>query len=298
MEILKILEGIRAPFFDTLFSLITHLGEETIAMVVICVIFWCFDKRTAYTIGIAYFISGLSVQGMKICFRIDRPWVIDPAFHPVQSAIGNATGYSFPSGHTQSATTLFCALGAKTKNRPIKAACLLVAILVAFSRMYLGVHTLLDVSVAFVISLLFVFLAVRFLASDSADKKRELIISVFMAVFAGAVIFLASALFSAGKIEQGYLSDCLKAAGAGVGFAAGMYVERIYINFSVNAKNVLLQVLKFIIGIAVVLLIKEGMKLALGDNLAVDTVRYFLMTIWVTALFPLIIRRFFTAKAE
>ena len=298
MEILRFLEGIRSPFFDTLFSLVTRIGEETIAMIVICVFFWCINKRTAYIIGIAYFLSGLTVQVMKICFRIERPWVIDPAFRPVQSAIGNATGYSFPSGHTQSATTLFCSLGAQTKKKPLKAACLLAVVLVAFSRMYLGVHTLLDVAAAFFMSLLFVFLTVKTLADDSGNRKRELVLSLFIVLYSCAAIAIAMSSFYGGKIEQIYLSDCLKAAGAGVGFAAGMYVERIYINFSVSGKNVLWQVLKFILGIAGVLLIKEGLKLILGDSLAVDTVRYFLIVIWVTALFPLIIKRYFTAKAE
>ena len=298
MEILRFLEGIRAPFFDTLFGLITRLGEETLVIVVVCIFFWCVYKRTAYVIGFAYFLSGLTVQGMKICFRIDRPWVIDPAFNPIPSALEHATGYSFPSGHTQSATTLFCALGAQVKHKPVKAACLLAAILVAFSRMYLGVHTLLDVSVSFLISILFIFLAVKTLSDDSGNNKRELALSLFMVLFACAVIFIAMSLFYNGKIEQVYLSDCLKAAGAGVGFAIGMYVERMYIKFSVSAKCIFRQILKFILGIVGVLLIKEGLKLVLGNSLAVDALRYFLITIWVTVLFPLIIRRFFTAKAE
>ena len=114
MAILRFLEGVRSPFLDTIFGLLTRLGEETIAIVAICAIYWCINKRVAYRIGIAYFLSGLTVQGMKICFRIDRPWIIDPAMKPAPSAISQATGYSFPSGHTQSAATLFGSLGVST----------------------------------------------------------------------------------------------------------------------------------------------------------------------------------------
>ena len=297
MEILKILEGIRAPFLDTVFSLITRLGEETVVIVVFCMIYWCISKRFAYGIGIAYFLSGLMVQGMKICFRIDRPWVIDPAFSPVPSALEYATGYSFPSGHTQSAAALFGSLGAQIKQKPLKAVCFILPILVAFSRMYLGVHTLLDVVVALLISLLFVVLAEKFLADSAVSIKRELILAICMVLFAGIVTTIAAALFSIGKIEQDYLSDCLKAAGAGIGFAVGIYVERVYIDFSVNAKSIYWQAAKFLIGIAGVLAIKEGLKLIIGTGLIVDTVRYFLIIIWVTVLFPLIIKRFFTVKA-
>lgn len=104
-------------------------------------------------------------------------------------------------------------------------------------------------------------------------------------------------LYANGTIEQNYVSDCLKAAGAGVGFATGMYIERVYIRFSTKAKSLLWQIIKFIIGIAGVLVVKEGLKLVIGTGLIVDTIRYFLMLIWMTVGFPLIIKRFF-AVAE
>ena len=298
MELLKFFESIRVPIFDTVFNLITRLGEETVAIVILCAIFWCINKRIAYGIGVAYFLSGLTVQGMKICFRIDRPWVIDPALTPVPSALEQATGYSFPSGHTQSAVALYGSLGAQIKMKPFKVLCFIIAFLVAVSRMYLGVHTLLDVTTAIVISLLFVFITVKILADESAHKKRELALALFMVFYAGAVIIVAAILYSAGKIEQGYLTDCLKAAGAGVGFAAGMYIERIYIDFSVKSKNIIWQIIKLVLGIVGVLVIKEGLKLIIGTGLIVDTMRYFLMLIWVTLLFPLIIKRFFTSSRE
>ena len=291
MELLRFLEGIRFPFLDSVFSLITSLGEETIAVVILCAIFWCINKRIAYGIGIAYFLSGLTVQGMKICFRIERPWVIDPTLNPTPSAIEAATGYSFPSGHTQSAVALYGTLGAQIKRKYIKVICFIIVFLVAFSRLYLGVHTLQDVSVSLVLTALLVFLTIKLTADRSGDKRQTLILCVFMLVYAIAVTVVAFFLFSAGKVEHEYLSDCLKAAGAGIGFVVGIYIERVYIDFPEEMKSLLLQFVKLILGIAGVLVIKEGMKLVIGTALITDTVRYFLMLIWVTALYPLIIKR-------
>jgi len=296
MEFLKYLESIRTPFLDVMFGLITRMGEETVAIIMLCAIFWCLSKKTAYIMGTAYFLSGLTVQGMKISFRIERPWVIDQTFQPVQSAVGHATGYSFPSGHTQSAAAVLGSLAALIKQIPVKIILFFLAVLTAFSRMYLGVHTPIDVTVSFFISLLFVFLAVKILTGSTVDKKRELIIAVFITLYAVAVMVIAAVLFSGGKIEEKYLSDCLKAAGAAAGFAAGMYIERVYIQFSVNAKNILWQVIKFLTGIAGVLAVKEGLKLIIGTGLAADTIRYFLMLMWMTVFFPLVIKRFFTAE--
>jgi len=295
MEFLRLIESIRTPFLDTVIGLVTRLGEETIGIVLLCVIFWCISKRIAYGIGIVYFLSGLTVQGMKICFRIDRPWVADPTLNPVPSAIKHAIGYSFPSGHTQSAAALLGTLGVYVAQIPFKAILFLLAILVGFSRLYLGVHTPLDVVTSLIIAFLFIMLVYKVFAMEADNKKRELLTASFIIVYAVVVIIIAAVLYSGGKIEQNYISDCLKAAGASIGFAVGMYVERLYIDFPVKTKKIYLQVIKFVLGIAGVLVIKEGLKLVIGTGLAVDTFRYFLMLTWMTVFFPLIIKRFFGA---
>ena len=294
MEILRMLESIRTPFLDSAIGLITRLGEEIIGIAVFCMIYWCINKRAAYRIGVAFFLSGLTVQGMKICFRIDRPWIADPTLTPVPSALEQATGYSFPSGHTQSAAALYGSLGAQIKRKPAKAILLLIALLVAFSRMYLGVHTLLDVTASLIISSLFVLLAMKVVTFGAADKKREFFVSLLMGLYAIAVIVVAVALYSSATIGHSDVSDSLKGAGAGIGLAVGMFIERVYIDFPVKTKGLLLQIVKFILGFAGVLIIKEGLKLAIGTGLVIDMIRYFLILVWMSALFPLIIKRFFT----
>jgi len=277
-------------------GLITRLGEETVGVVLLCAIFWCISKKIAYVIGIAFFLSGLTVQGMKICFRVDRPWVADPTLDPVPSALEYSTGYSFPSGHTQSAAALFGALGVQMKQRAAMTICLIIPFLVAFSRMYLGVHTLLDVVTSLAISFLLILLTVKIFAGDEVNKKREFIISLVMVLYAIMVIVIAAVLFANGKIEHNYIADCLKAAGAGIGFAIGMFIERVYIDFSVKTKGLIWQVIKFILGFIGVLAIKEGLKLIIGTGLAADTFRYFLMLCWVTVFYPLLIKRFFALR--
>jgi len=233
---------------------------------------------------------------MKICFRIERPWVIDPTFEPVPGAIEYATGYSFPSGHTQNATALYGSLGACVKQKPLKAVLFFIPVLVAFSRMYLGVHTIQDVVVSLVITFLLIWISIKVFSSDIIDTKRELVISSFIILYSIVVIITAVTLYSNGTIEVRYIADCLKAAGAGIGFAVGMFIERVYIDFSVKTKSVVLQAVKVVIGIVGVLVFQEGLKLIIGTGLVVDMIRYFLMISWVTILFPLIIKRFFAVN--
>ena len=96
MDFLNLLSQYRTPAGDVFFQGITLLAQETFVVVVICWLFWCSNKKLAYCLGFTYFTSGLLVQGLKITFRVPRPWLLDPAFEPVASAVPGATGYSFP----------------------------------------------------------------------------------------------------------------------------------------------------------------------------------------------------------
>lgn len=299
MEFLRFLMGIRNPVQDVFFGLVTRLGEETVTIVVLCVLYWCVSKKLAYGIGVAYFVSGLSVQGLKIAFRVERPWALDPSIRPVGSALTAATGYSFPSGHTQAAAALFGTLGFAAKKRWQTVACLMVVVLVGFSRMYLGVHTPVDVFTGMALTLVAVWIVTKFLMTDYAySHKREIILASSLAVLAFAVLVLALSMYNNGIIEYDYVSDCCKAVGAGFGFAVGMYAERRYIQFDTKTDNNWMQILKFVLGFAGLMAVKEGLKLIIGTGLAVDTLRYFLVIIWAIAVFPIIIKKCFQKKTK
>ena len=90
MAFLSLLEGIRTPFLDRLMQFITYFGQEIVIIAVICALYWCADKRFAYMLGFTYFTAGLLVQSLKITFRVPRPWVIDPSFKAVESAVPGA----------------------------------------------------------------------------------------------------------------------------------------------------------------------------------------------------------------
>lgn len=148
MGFLRFLEGIRNPVFDFFFSIITYLGGEIVFMAVAMILFWCVSKKEGYYILTVGFIGTIINQFLKITFRIARPWVLDPEFKPVESAIEEATGYSFPSGHTQNSVGTFGGIALAFKKRWVRITCIILAVLVPFSRMYLGVHTPLDVFVS------------------------------------------------------------------------------------------------------------------------------------------------------
>ena len=86
MDFLYELQTLRTPVLDKIMSLLTHLGSEIIVIGVLCIMYWCINKRTAYKLCFTYFISGLAVQGLKIACRIERPWIRDSRLHVVDAA--------------------------------------------------------------------------------------------------------------------------------------------------------------------------------------------------------------------
>ena len=107
MAFLRLLASIRTPFLDAVMQFFTYFGEELLFMVLALVVFWCVDKRCGYFLMYTSFLGAIINQFLKLIFCIPRPWVRDPSLTIVESAREAATGYSFPSGHTQSAGGLF-----------------------------------------------------------------------------------------------------------------------------------------------------------------------------------------------
>ena len=294
MEILRFLEGIRTPFLDSFFSFVTHLGEETFFIVLGIVFFWCVNKKEGYYILSVGFIGTIINQFLKLLFRIPRPWVRDKNFTIVESARSEATGYSFPSGHTQSSVGVFGSISRYEKAKWLRIICIVICVLVPLSRLYLGVHTPADVGVSLIISLVLVFGLFPFIQNcfEDTNKMRILfmgmiILSVLYCVFVNSYNFPKDT--DVENLIHG-VANAFKLLGCTLGVWIGFEVDRKYINFETKG-NFLCQVLKFVVGLIPILAIKEGLKypfdLLFGGSYIADGVRYLILVVFVVCVWPL-----------
>ena len=296
MERLYLFEKIRMPVLNECMLLVTRFGEETAFLVLALVLFWCVNKYTGYYVLSVGFIGTLANQFMKLSFRVPRPWVLDGDFTILEQARGAATGYSFPSGHTQSAVGTFGAIAHTATDKRICIGAIVIAVLVPISRMYVGVHTPADVIVAsaMAVGLILLLRPVVF----SGNGKYIPVLMGVMVVLAGAYMcFIHLYPFpqdiDAHNLESG-VNNAYTMFGALLGLIAVYIVDEKWVNF--NTKAVWwAQILKVVGGLVLVLAVKSGLKThlnALFGELIGRSARYFLIVVVAGALWPLTFRWF------
>ena len=290
MAILHLLEGLRSPVLNDFFLTVTELGGETAFLVLALIFFWCVDKRRGYYIMAVGFVGTIANQFLKLWFRIPRPWVRDESFMAVEAAKGDAGGYSFPSGHTQTSVGTFGSIAASAKNRIVQVIYITLAVLVGFSRMYLGVHTPADVLVGAVMALALV-LIVKPVVYRGGHKGMKILIAVMLAMAVGMLVYVEwnPAGFAADDVN--YLSGLKNAytmLGCLIGVSVVYLVDYRYLKFQTDAIW-WVQIIKAVLGLGVVLAVKEGLRAPLEALIPVypaRAVRYFLIVIAAGIVWP------------
>ena len=299
MSFLHFLEGLRNPVCDAFFSTVTHLGEETFFIVFGLIFFWCINKKEGYYLLSIGFIGTIVNQFLKLWFRVPRPWVKDKDFTIVESARAEATGYSFPSGHTQSSVGVFGGIARFTKILWLRIISLSACVLVPLSRMYLGVHTPADVLVSVALSLVLIFGLYPLIQKcfDNAKIMRILLVSMVV-LSAGLLAFVLFYNFPS-DVALKNLSSGTKNAYKMLGCTLGIYIafeiDKSFINFDTSG-SLISQILKFVLGLIPLLGIKEGLRFPLnaifGGSYLADGVRYLLIVLFAGCVWPLTFKWF------
>lgn len=302
MGFLELLAKIRTPLFDKIFLLITELGGQMAFIAIAVIIFWCFSKKDGYLLLSIGFIGIVVNQFLKLCFRILRPWDLDPNFKAVPEAIPDASGFSFPSGHTQNAVGIYGALATLAKSNLSRLIFLSLCIIVPFSRMYLGVHTPTDVGFSFFFAI-FVIIVTKPIFNWAYKKTRNMFIFLgVMGVMAIAFLLYVEVIFDPSTLPTEQMHNYISAIknaylilGALIGVLVAYPIEKYLVKFKESGKWYT-QIIKSLIGILLVLGLLEGLKLPLNAIFPEDTIaraiRYFLVVVFVIAIYPLSFKLF------
>ena len=299
MELLYALESIRTPFLDKLMGLVTNLGGEAVFIVAAIVVFWCLNKSCGYYMMTVGFAGTIINQFLKLWFRIPRPWVKDPNFTIVESARAEATGYSFPSGHTQNAFAVFGSPARFFKNTALRIIFIFLIALTAFSRMYVGVHTPLDVGVSLIVGTILVFVIYPFFRDmDKNPKKVYIIFGIFIVLAAAFVAFVELYDFPADIDAENYaswLKNAYMILFCAIGLMLTFFIDTKYVHFHTQAVW-WAQIIKVVVGLAILLALKSVLKAPLlalfGGHSVAHGVRYFIVILFAGIVWPMTFKFF------
>lgn len=272
LEILRSIQSIANPFLDILFQLITMCGEQIVLISIIAVIYWTLDKKFGEYIAYSVLTSVLLNNTIKDIFKMKRP-IGEKGIRTLREQ--TATGYSFPSGHTQNASSFYGAMAIYLKKRVMHIIATIMIILVGFSRLYLGVHYPKDVIVGGILGVLTSLICYKLY--NKFENKMLLYVITF-------VIFIPVLTFA-------HSADFIKGMGTYLGFIIGIYIEKKYVNFSVEGSTGN-KVIRVLLGILILLTLQVGLKVLLPSATIFSFIRYLLISLTGIGIYPMVFKKF------
>ena len=273
-EIIKFIQSMTSPLWDTFFQLVTMTGEEHFYILVAAIIFWCVNKRFGYKLGFALLTSTIVNTTLKDVMDVSRP-IGTPGIRSLR--VETATGQAFPSGHTQGAATLWISAIIQVRKRWVYIIGILAIVLVGCSRLYLGVHWPIDIIGGIVIGTVWVFISNYIFEYAEATKTPWILLLIVLPMLIGMIYIRNKTYYTI--------------SGTVCAFFIGYIFESKYIEYDVR-NTMIKQIIKLVFGLGVLMILKGSLKEILPVNIFSDFFRYFVIGLWITVGAPSMFKRF------
>lgn len=273
----------------SIISLFSMFGEEMMLILILGFVYWSYDKKLGRTMGLSA-IMGLTWNTMaKNIILRRRPYfdherikilrVVEPGADIYDIA---AQGYSFPSGHSTNAATLFCSMATGLRKRWVTVVAIAIPLLTGISRFVVGAHYPTDVLAGWLLGVLSV-LIVRELQKRVRNTLLRYGILLITAV--PGFFFCKSA-------------DYFTAMGLMIGFMGGTLLDDRCVHFE-NTRKPLWMVARVLGGLAIYFALNTMLKLPFsreflssgsGSALLVRCARYAIIAFVVFGVYPLLFK--------
>ncbi len=280
------------------FAKMTFLSELNSTIVIMAVIYWCISKDFGTYLLMGWSGNRLVNGTLKVTACVYRPWIRDARIIPYGNSKATATGYSFPSGHSMNAASVFGGVSVR-KDMPgiLRIVTGVIVVLICFSRVFVGVHTPQDVLVGAAAGILVMSLTVKLMDWLREHPEKDMLV-MWIGILLAALLALYARLkpYPADYDAEGKLlvdgmkmaNDTFKAVGWCSAFLCGWVLERRYIRFSTDGPAIT-RIIRLVCGLLSYYLVSLILVPLLKDLIpgaAGTVISCFVQMFYITFIFP------------
>ena len=284
------LQARMGSFGTALASFLSAFGEELACVAILGFLYWCYDKRFGRFVGLNLLVGIVLNPMIKNIYLRRRPYFDTPeikCLKPIKkdADIYNiaAQEFSFPSGHSTNAVTVYGSPAEyKRKNKILAVISVVLPLLIGVSRFCLGVHYPTDVICGWLLGLV-VIVFVPWLQKKL--KNDRLLYGILLLMGLPGFFYCKSLDFFSGY-------------GMLLGFVLAVEFAQKYVKFK-NTRSVLRSVLRVVGGVAVFFGLNTLTKMPFSADylnsgemsaLLIRTVRYTLVVFAVLGAYPMVFK--------
>jgi membrane-associated phospholipid phosphatase len=167
-------------------EIVSFLGKEEFFLFLLPILYWCVDSRLGLRVAFILMVNTSINDAFKLALHGPRPYWYSSNVSPFAAE----TSFGVPSGHAQSAVVVWGTIAAWMKKWWAWLVAGIIAFLIGFSRMYLGVHFPHDVLLGWLLGGLLLWLTVRFWDPVAAWAKKLSLGRQILVVFVASLVLI------------------------------------------------------------------------------------------------------------
>ena len=303
------------PALQSIMAVITMLGDQIFYILFMPTIYWCVDAWAGLRIGVMLLASASFNGFFKVLLKGPRPyWISDKVVPGVHE-----TSFGIPSGHAMNSTSVWGQSALETKNRKAIWSAMILVLLIAISRLVLGVHFLSDVLLGLFLGILLLLAFNRVQKPIGAwlnkqSLKNQILLAFFSSLFFIGLNAMVIALSSdwqmpadwaarAGEVDPLSLEGALTTAGLWFGMLGGFAWLRARRGVIQSRFGTWQRIARYLVGITGVVVLYAGLGSLFPDDpgligAVLRYFRYFLIGIWIACLSPLLFEKLKIGRIE
>lgn len=235
--------SLRSDLLTDFFKLFPYLTGTTFYMSAIALGYWMSRKGFFKHLAVLVCLSTLISWGLKEFFALPRPLI--------SRLIEIDNSYGFPSADVQVALIFWLAFAHALKSRILCGISIFLVMLIGFSRMYLGVHSLLDVIGGAVFAVLILYIYENLQKNEKISKFLLSSKFIYLAELGVLVLYFY-------VMRQSLHPVVLNAGGFLVGVLSSFYLDSQTIKRMEG--SLLKQIVFGFLNLALLFVLKAGMK--------------------------------------